>query len=110
MDASRYQTVFAKEPGAAAAPTAGLHVTDALLDALAARGVARAAVTLHVGLGTFRPVETNDIRLHRMHEERWIVPPRRPRPSAKPGHEAGASSRSAQRRSVRSRPRNATAS
>lgn len=75
MDATRYQTVFAKEPGAAAAPTAGLQLTDAILDGLKSRGVVLASVTLHVGLGTFRPVETEDIRLHRMHEERWVVPP-----------------------------------
>lgn len=70
-DAQRYQTVFAREPGAVAAPTAGLHFDQALLDALAARGVETGHVTLHVGAGTFQPVRCDDIREHRMHSE-WI--------------------------------------
>lgn len=74
-DASRYQTVFAATPGAVAAPTAGLHFTPALLDALAARGVERAHVTLHVGLGTFSPVRVDDLDDHQMHEERFEIPP-----------------------------------
>jgi len=70
-DAERYQTVFAARPGAVAAPTAALHFDEALLAALAARGVRRAAVTLHVGAGTFQPVRVNDIAEHRMHSE-WF--------------------------------------
>jgi S-adenosylmethionine:tRNA ribosyltransferase-isomerase len=74
-DAERYQTVYAREPGSVAAPTAGLHFTPALLDALAASGVGRVAVTLHVGAGTFRPVETEEIEQHRMHVEHFTVSP-----------------------------------
>ncbi len=70
IDEARYQTVYARVPGAVAAPTAGLHFDDDLLDALAQRGVATGFVTLHVGSGTFRPVRTEDIREHRMHGER----------------------------------------
>ena len=70
-DALRYQTVFAREPGAVAAPTAGLHFDQPLLDAVAARGVDIGQVTLHVGAGTFQPVRVDDIREHRMHSE-WI--------------------------------------
>ena len=73
-DAARYQTVFAREEGSVAAPTAGLHFTDALLDAIAARGVQRAEVLLHVGAGTFKPVETDDPADHVMHEEWFRVP------------------------------------
>ncbi len=73
-DEARYQTVFAREPGAVAAPTAGLHFDDSLLDALAASGVAAAYVTLHVGAGTFLPVTTDDITQHRMHTERFSIP------------------------------------
>jgi S-adenosylmethionine:tRNA ribosyltransferase-isomerase len=73
-DASRYQTVFAKNPGAVAAPTAALHFDDAVLAALDARGVHRASVTLHVGAGTFQPVKTENIAEHRMHSERYEVP------------------------------------
>ncbi|MBM3541994.1 MAG: tRNA preQ1(34) S-adenosylmethionine ribosyltransferase-isomerase QueA, partial [Alphaproteobacteria bacterium] len=71
QDKADYQTVFAKVEGAAAAPTAGLHFTEALLAQLAARGVAHAAVTLHVGAGTFLPVKETDLRRHRMHGE-WL--------------------------------------
>lgn len=73
-DARRYQTVFAKNPGAVAAPTAALHFDDAVLSALDARGVQRASVTLHVGAGTFQPVKTEDIAQHRMHSEWYHVP------------------------------------
>jgi S-adenosylmethionine:tRNA ribosyltransferase-isomerase len=73
-DAQRYQTVFAKNPGAVAAPTAALHFDEAILAALAARGVQRASVTLHVGAGTFQPVKTEDIAQHRMHSEWYQVP------------------------------------
>ena len=74
-DVQRYQTVFARHPGAVAAPTAALHFDDALLAALDARGVQRAAVTLHVGAGTFQPVKAETIEGHRMHSERYAVPP-----------------------------------
>ena len=70
-DAERYQTVFAREIGAVAAPTAGLHFDDALLDALRERGVQFGHVTLHVGAGTFQPMRVEDIREHRMHSE-WL--------------------------------------
>jgi S-adenosylmethionine:tRNA ribosyltransferase-isomerase len=72
-DASRYQTVYARHAGAVAAPTAGLHFDEAMLRSLAARGVAQAFVTLHVGSGTFQPVQSQDIREHRMHAERYAI-------------------------------------
>ena len=72
-DAERYQTVYAREAGSVAAPTAGLHFTPALLEALAERGVRRADVVLHVGAGTFKPVETDDPANHAMHEERYEI-------------------------------------
>jgi S-adenosylmethionine:tRNA ribosyltransferase-isomerase len=68
-DVANYQTVYAQRPGAIAAPTAGLHFTRELLKALEARGVGYSRVTLHVGLGTFRPIETETIDEHRMHSE-----------------------------------------
>lgn len=74
LDRERYQTVYAREPGAVAAPTAGLHLTEELLARLAERGVERATVTLHVGPGTFRPVETEHMEEHRMHAERFHLP------------------------------------
>lgn len=74
QDRTWYQTVFAREPGAVAAPTAGLHFTPELLAALEARGVERASVTLHVGLGTFQPVAVEDVASHRMHAERYELP------------------------------------
>lgn len=73
-DVQRYQTVFAKHPGAVAAPTAALHFDEALLAALETRGVQRASVTLHVGAGTFQPVKTEDLAAHRMHSEWYEVP------------------------------------
>ncbi|HEY5935566.1 MAG TPA: tRNA preQ1(34) S-adenosylmethionine ribosyltransferase-isomerase QueA [Kofleriaceae bacterium] len=73
-DRERYQTMFAKVPGAVAAPTAGLHMTPAIAEALAARGIALATVTLHVGWGTFAPIRTDDVRAHRMHRERFVIP------------------------------------
>ena len=73
-DRERYQTVYAREPGAVAAPTAGLHFDDATFRALAARGVETACLTLHVGAGTFQPVRVEDVREHRMHAERVSVP------------------------------------
>lgn len=72
-DQDRYQTVFAKERGSAAAPTAGLHFTEEILDAVRAKGVNIAFVTLHVGLGTFRPVSVEDIDSHDMHSEFYSV-------------------------------------
>ena len=74
-DAERYQTVFAARPGAVAAPTASLHFDAAVLDALAARGVQRCALTLHVGAGTFLPVRSENLAEHRMHSEWFEVPP-----------------------------------
>ena len=73
-DEQRYQTVFAKHPGAVAAPTAALHFDEAVLGQLAARGIARASVTLHVGAGTFQPVKAENIADHVMHFERFEVP------------------------------------
>ena len=73
-DEERYQTVFAREKGSVAAPTAGLHFDPPLLAALAERGIATAQVTLHVGAGTFQPVRVHDLAEHRMHKERYTVP------------------------------------
>src|SRR5205823_1421999 len=73
-DRERYQMVFARERGAVAAPTAGLHFTPALIDALQARGIRIAPITLHVGPGTFLPVRTERVEDHRMHRERYFVP------------------------------------
>ncbi|VGO11601.1 S-adenosylmethionine:tRNA ribosyltransferase-isomerase [Pontiella desulfatans] len=72
-DKNRYQTVYASEPGAAAAPTAGLHFTPELFDALDKKGVSKAELTLHVGLGTFRPVSAEIITDHEMHHERYQI-------------------------------------
>ncbi len=74
-DQQDYQTIFARQEGAVAAPTAGLHFTPALLEALDARGVKRATVTLHVGAGTFLPVRDDDVSHHTMHRERGVVTP-----------------------------------
>lgn len=74
-DRERYQTVYARERGSVAAPTAGLHFTPELLDALHARGVELVRLVLHVGLGTFRPVESEDPAAHRMHAEWYHVSP-----------------------------------
>jgi S-adenosylmethionine:tRNA ribosyltransferase-isomerase len=73
-DSTRYQTVFAREPGAVAAPTAGLHFTTTLLDALRQRGVEVHTVTLHVGLGTFTPIRSETLDAHIMHAETFEVP------------------------------------
>jgi S-adenosylmethionine:tRNA ribosyltransferase-isomerase len=75
-DEARYQTVYAREPGAVAAPTAGLHFDPPMLERVRARGVAIAYLTLHVGAGTFQPVRTGDIRSHEMHSEWYRVPER----------------------------------
>lgn len=71
----RYQTVYASEPGAAAAPTAGLHFTPELLEKVKAKGIETAFITLHTGLGTFRPISTDDIRDHEIHSEWYSVSP-----------------------------------
>jgi S-adenosylmethionine:tRNA ribosyltransferase-isomerase len=73
-DRERYQTIYAREPGAVAAPTAGLHFDDAIMAGLAARGIERAFVTLHVGAGTFQPVQHEDLTRHVMHEEWFTLP------------------------------------
>ena len=73
-DKERYQTVYSKKLGSAAAPTAGLHFTDALLEKIRAKGVKIAYVTLHVGLGTFRPVKAEEITDHHMHSEHYHLP------------------------------------
>lgn len=74
-DLARYQTVYARRPGAVAAPTAGLHFDKALLDRLEAMGVRTAYLTLHVGIGTFRPVQTETLEEHTMHSERYEISP-----------------------------------
>jgi S-adenosylmethionine:tRNA ribosyltransferase-isomerase len=73
-DPDRYQTIYARQPGSAAAPTAGLHFTQHLLDAISAHGIEIAKVELVVGLDTFRPISTDDPLAHRMHTERYRVP------------------------------------
>ncbi|CAN7222528.1 tRNA preQ1(34) S-adenosylmethionine ribosyltransferase-isomerase QueA [Trinickia sp. LjRoot230] len=74
-DELRYQTVFAQHPGAVAAPTAGLHFDDRLLEQLAARGIEHATLTLHVGAGTFQPVRVENVAEHKMHSEWYHLPP-----------------------------------
>lgn len=74
VDLERYQTVYAKHEGSVAAPTAGLHFTENLINELKTRGVRFAEIVLHVGIGTFRPVKVEDIRQHKMHEEYYLVP------------------------------------
>jgi S-adenosylmethionine:tRNA ribosyltransferase-isomerase len=73
-DKERYQTVYSHELGSAAAPTAGLHFTNELMDKIRAKGVNIAYVTLHVGLGTFRPVKVDDVTKHKMHSEHYEIP------------------------------------
>lgn len=73
-DSERYQTVYSKQLGSAAAPTAGLHFTPELLEKIAAKGINVCYVTLHVGLGTFRPVKEDEIEAHEMHSEFCIIP------------------------------------
>jgi len=73
-DKNRYQTVYARYEGSAAAPTAGLHFTNELLESIQKRGISIAFVTLHVGLGTFRPVKVDDVNNHKMHTESFLVP------------------------------------
>ncbi len=74
QDRERYQTVYSRELGSAAAPTAGLHFTPDMLDEIRAKGIKIAYVTLHVGLGTFRPVKVDDVTKHHMHTEHYIMP------------------------------------
>jgi S-adenosylmethionine:tRNA ribosyltransferase-isomerase len=74
-DRERYQTLFAEHRGAVAAPTAGLHFTPRLVEEMKAKGIEFATVTLHVGLGTFRPVEVEDLTKHRMDSENYFIPP-----------------------------------
>jgi S-adenosylmethionine:tRNA ribosyltransferase-isomerase len=74
IDRERYQTVFARSPGAVAAPTAGLHFTGEMMESLQARGVDICSITLHVGLGTFQPVRTENLLEHRMHGEYYCIP------------------------------------
>src|SRR5262249_19198613 len=73
-DRERYQTVYARETGSVAAPTAGLHFTTAVLERLAERGIPRAEIVLHVGPGTFRPVDVEDVRDHRVEAEVYEIP------------------------------------
>ena len=73
-DKERYQTVYSKDAGSAAAPTAGLHFTKEMLENIRAMGVNIAYVTLHVGLGTFRPVKVEDVTQHKMHTEHYYIP------------------------------------
>ena len=75
LDRERYQTIYARESGAVAAPTAGLHFSTSLFAALDAKGVRRVTVTLHVGPGTFKPVKASAVEMHRMDPERYCVPP-----------------------------------
>lgn len=91
-DKDRYQTVYAKYEGSAAAPTAGLHFTEELLDAIRAQGTEIAEITLHVGLGTFRPVKTDEVEAHEMHSEYYKSTRRRRRPSIAPRKTAAGSS------------------
>jgi S-adenosylmethionine:tRNA ribosyltransferase-isomerase len=74
-DAERYQTVYARNAGAVAAPTAGLHFDDPMLNGFLKKGVTLARLTLHVGFGTFQPVRTDDVESHKMHSERYSIPP-----------------------------------
>ena len=73
QDAARYQTVYARQPGAVAAPTAGLHFTDAVFESLAAAGVRRVELTLHVGYGTFKPVLADNLEAHRVEPEEFLL-------------------------------------
>lgn len=75
-DRERYQTVFAKEKGSVAAPTASLNLTDELLDRIRQKGITVVELTLHVGLGTFMPIRVDDVTKHKMHEEYFTIPPK----------------------------------
>ena len=88
FDEKRYQTVYAKEPGAVAAPTAGLHFDESLLERLRAKGLQFAYVTLHVGAGTFQPVRTENLADHKMHSE-WYTMPQETVDAVRAAHAAG---------------------
>ena len=87
-DVERYQTVYARQPGAVAAPTAGLHFTDRVFDRVRERGIATTMLTLHVGLGTFQPLQTDDPTKHVMHRE-WCELPDRAVEAINSCHERG---------------------
>jgi len=89
LDDARYQTVYARAPGAVAAPTAGLHFDAPLIEAVRAAGARIAFVTLHVGVGTFQPVRFEDLDRHRMHEERYEIPEASAMAIARARHEGG---------------------
>jgi S-adenosylmethionine:tRNA ribosyltransferase-isomerase len=109
-DETRYQTVYAREPGAVAAPTAGLHFDEAMLATLRAQGVKTAFLTLHVGAGTYQPVRVDKIAEHRMHSERLRDPAATAMPSPRPAPPAAGSSPSARPACARSnRPATPTA-
>jgi S-adenosylmethionine:tRNA ribosyltransferase-isomerase len=90
QDRERYQTIYANRTGAVAAPTAGLHFSESLLKKIAAHNVKTAAVTLHVGYGTFAPVRVADIRQHTLHEEYAVIPQAQPTTAACRPRRAGA--------------------
>jgi S-adenosylmethionine:tRNA ribosyltransferase-isomerase len=92
-DETRYQTVYARETGSVAAPTAGLHFDEDLLAKVRAQGVTIAYVTLHVGAGTFQPVRTQTLAEHHMHTERYTIRPQLPKPLPRQKRAAGVSSR-----------------
>ena len=87
LDQEYYQTVYAQRPGAVAAPTAGLHFTNPLLEKIEKKGVNLAYVTLHIGVGTFRPVKVEDISRHRMDSEYFEIDVSIPRPVENPVNE-----------------------
>ncbi len=89
-DREYYQTVFAQHRGAVAAPTAGMHFTEELIDKIKAKGIAIAPITLHVGLGTFRPVQVDDVSRHQMHSEFYLVSPESARAIAETREKGGA--------------------
>jgi S-adenosylmethionine:tRNA ribosyltransferase-isomerase len=88
-DVDRYQTVYAARRGSVAAPTAGLHISEAMLKALSARGIGIGHITLHIGIGTFRPVTTDDLDQHEMHEEPFAVPAELAAAIARARHQGG---------------------
>jgi S-adenosylmethionine:tRNA-ribosyltransferase-isomerase (queuine synthetase) len=94
-DRERYQTVYARERGSIAAPTAGLHFTPAILEALRHKGVERASITLHVGYGTFQPIRVESVDEHQMEAEHYEVSDARPHRCRKQREKGGASLRSA---------------
>lgn len=103
-DKTRYQTVYAKVDGSAAAPTAGLHFTPELLEKIKRKGIDVVPVLLHVGLGTFRPVKEEDVADHHMHSEYYEVTPEQAAAINAAERAAAASSASAQRACARWKP------